>query len=349
MNTIQDILRGYTIDKHNVQAVGNMVVLPLISDTEFTNVADHNDVTLNRDVNYNKLSFRNQSGEVGIAIQGFTVIDNEQKAQDRTIPYAHLIKAASTKILPANCIQQNQGGHFNVDRLDEGNFMILPPSLRGIALNKSTHLNAETGALWNSLEKWVNGVDCRNSGLTAFYSKFKDTLDRFVAQFEPVENQLGAITLINGVVIAIDIVPKYDTWKRVWRALVRDSYGAEAVRMAENGGQVIAQDNLDAHQVNSLDALESAYIDMKGRFYDNLYSIVSGTTHLSVGLKRLEEISELTLLKIESEQFVGQAVFHGDHTVYLSLVPSKATVKQTKKFKSLRNNPYDSGGFSLFS
>jgi hypothetical protein len=325
-----------------------MVVLPLISTTEFTNVADHNEVTLDSDINYNRLSFKNHSGNIGIAIQGFTVIDNEQKAQDRTIPYAHLIKAANAKVIPANCIQQNQSGKFIVSRLDESNFMILPPTLRGIALKKSTHQDAETGALWSSLETWVHGVDCRRLGLTAFYSKFKDTLDRFVAQFEPVENQLGAITLINGVIIAIDIVPKYDTWKRVWRALIRDSYGAEAVRMAENSGQIIAQENLNTQGVDSLDTLEAAYNEMKGSFYDSLYSLVSGTIQYSVGLRRLDTLSELTMLKVESEQFVGQTVLHGDHTVYLSLVPSNAQVKVPEKFKSLRTNPYDSVGFKLF-
>ena len=344
---IAEILQGYTVDKSNIQSVGNMTVIPIVSDTEFTNVANINEVSLDKDMEYTQMRFKNSSGEIAISLQGWTIID-KQPAQDRTIPYAHLIKAANSKVLPANCVQSNQCGTFHVDKWSQENFMILPPSLRGIALKKSPHDNAEVGALWDSLGTWVKGINCKEDGLKHFYSKFSDKLDQFVAQFEPVEKQLGAVVLINDEVIAFDIVPKYESWKAVWRAIIRDSYGAEALRMTENNGAVINHPVMKTEEVKTVDDLDRLFSGMKNEFYDGLQSKVGQAIQLSVGQRQIEQIDELSNLKLESEQFIGQGIIHGDsHFVYLSLVNSsmgEATGRR-KKFQSLRGDPYNNDSF----
>jgi len=344
---IQSLLKGYRVDRNNMQTVGNMSMIPIVSDVEFTNVANANDVALMRDPTYNQLEFKNSSGNIAIVLHGWTLIDNNQKAQDRTVPYAHLIKAANAKLVPANCVQSTQAGTFNVSRVDQDSFMILPPSLRGIALKKSTFGNAETGALWDSLHKWSNTVDCKQQGLTAFYSRFQDKLDEFVAQFEPVRFQLGSIVLINGEVVAIDLMPKYSSWNYVWRALIRDSYGAEALRIKDTVGAQVDNPVMDTGNIRSFSSLSTAYKKMKNTHYDNLQNAFGAVAQLSVGLKKQEAIDELTLLKIENDQFLGQGVLHGsDHFVYLSLVSSKAQVKRNKQpFKSLRRDPYTDSDF----
>ncbi len=347
LKQIQSLLKGYRVDRNNMQTVGNMSVIPIVSDVEFTNVANANEVTLERDPTYNQLQFKNSSGDIAIVLHGWTLIENKQKAQDRTIPYAHLIKAANSKLVPANCVQSSQGGHFNVNAVDQGSFMILPPSLRSIAMKKSTFRNAETGAMWDSLGKWTKGLDCHSGGLTAFYSRFQDKLDQFVAQFEPITHQLGSIVLINGEVMAIDLMPRYDSWNYIWRALIRDSYGAEALRIKENVGANVDNPVMDVGNIRSFNSLATAYEKMKNSHYDNLQNAFGAVAQLSVGLTKQEEIDELTLLKLENEQFLGQAVLHGDdHFVYLSLVNSKAQVKRTKApFKSLRRDPYAGNDF----
>jgi len=343
---IQEILRGYVVDKSNIQSVGNMTVIPIISDTEFTNVADVNDVRLKRDVQYNELEFQNTSGHVGIVMQGWVMIDRNQHAQDRTTPYAHLIKAANDKLIPANCVQAHQGGHFDVSRIKHENFMVLPPSLRSVALKKSTFTDSQTGALWDDLSRWVQGLDCQTDGLQIFYSKFQDKLEQFVAQFEPVEKQLGAIVLINGEVVAIDILPKYDSWKQCWRALIRDSYGAEAVRLNTNEGSTNIAPILDIEGINTIEDLTKAYDKAKTDFYSQIQSIVSQSIQLMIGHSTLEQVGELTMLKLENEQFNGQGVLHGDnHFVYLSLVSSKGKRSTVKKFTSLRREPYTDSSF----
>lgn len=343
---ISEILKGYKVDRDNIQSVGNMTVIPIVGDIEFTNVADVNEVKLSRDPEYNKLEFRNSSGKVGIAMQGWALIDNKQHAQDRTLPYAHLIRAANAKVLPANCIQHTQPGHFDVSKVDHDSFMVLPPSLRGVALKNSSYKDSQVGALWDNLRTWIKGIDCDSNGLTSFFTQFEDRLDQFVAQFEPVEKQLGAIVLINGQVLAIDIVPKYESWKYLWRAFIRDSYGAEAVRQAKNEGAVNINPTIDFAEVTTLEDLANSYSSMKSGFYDQLQGLIGSVLSLSVTYSKLEEIGELTLVKIEGQEYVGQGVVHGaDHFVYLSLVNSNAKAVPTQRFSSLRRDPYGSSTF----
>jgi len=348
MLQIQELLVGYVVDRSNIQSVGNMTVIPIISDVEFTNVADINDVTLKSDPQYNTLEFKNASGNIGIVMQGWTMIDRNQHAQDRTVPYAHLIKAANAKLIPANCVQASQAGHFDMSKIKQDSFMILPPSLRGIAIKKATFEEADTGALWDTLSTWSKGIDCRTNGLQLFYSQFEDRLEQFVAQFEPVNKQLGAIVMINGRIIAIDVLPKYDSWKKSWRAIIRDSYGAEAVRIIQNEGATINSPAIDLEKVNSIEDLTTQYDQMKNAFHDNVQHIVGQTIQLNVGYRVLERIGELTMMKFENEQLVGQGVLHGDkHYVYLSLVSTEGKRTTAPQFKSLRREPYAGSSFQF--
>ena len=343
---IQTILKGYTVDRANIQSVGNMTILPIVSDTEFTNVADVNEITLKKDRTYNELEFKNSSGKVGIVLQGWAIMD-KQPAQDRTVPHATLINAKIAKTVPANCIQHVQGGLFNLEKWNQDNFAVLPPSIRAVALKQNVPgRESSVGALWDSLSRWVKDTNCDANGLTSFYTKFEDKLGQFVAQFEPVEKQLGAIVIINGQIVSIDIMPKYDSWKKVWRTIIRDSYGAEAIRVAENNGTIVDRPNFEPKEINTIDDLEKYYDELKSKFYDSIQAKFGQVTQLSVAYKKLEQINELTMLKLECEDFVGQGVLHGeDHFIYLSLVSSSSKVKPRETFKSLRRDPYSGSDF----
>jgi hypothetical protein len=143
-------------------------------------------------------------------------------------------------------------------------------------------------------------------------------------------------------------MPKYDTWKKLWRTLIRDSYGAEAIRLTDNGSSIEVCPSINAASVSSLDDLVTAYSAMKNDFYSNLESAINSSISADVTSSKLDNINELTMLKLENNDFTGQGVAHGsDHYIYLSLVSSRGERAPIQKLKSLRNNPYTGSSFSF--
>jgi len=350
---IREFLRGYRPDLESVQVAGNMAVVPLVADQEFsTAVGDVDEVSLKKDIDYGTLCFENQSGRVGIVLQGATII-TQQSAQDRTVPRATILKGKQVANVNAFCVQSSQGGYIKANQLteefgEESPYMIMPPTLRAHALVQSDGGASGYSRLWNSLESYsgtFSGVRS-SSALKDIYAKYKDQLDEFVAQFEPVPNQLGAIVLIDGAVVAVDIMPTYQSWKRMWRALIRDSYGVEAVRTADANKGTVFNYNLNIDDITDLDSLE---VEME-RATNNLTGAIrqqwNAIDKSSVTVKQTKAVAGVNLKDVSTDKFFGQAVIHDEHCVYLSLVPKGSRPGTGGKF-TRRSRIYGNDDFSF--
>ncbi|MCK5019065.1 MAG: hypothetical protein KAS32_18540, partial [Candidatus Peribacteraceae bacterium] len=154
-------------------------------------------------------------------------------------------------------------------------------------------------------------------------------------------------------VVAIDLMPKYSTWKTIWRALIRDSYGAEAVKTIENGGasSVAPLFDVPMNKDINMDELEAAFNSTVDSFHDDIQAGIMGVLQTDVSTKVLDQKGELTLVEFEGEYMRGQGVVHGDsHYVYLSMVAKNFNAaRPKKKFKSLRTDPYGDSGFKFSS
>ena len=351
---MQEMLKGYKPDLDSVQVAGNMVVIPLVSEQEFTNaVGEVNEVRLRRDIDYGSMEFENQSGRIGILMQGATII-TRQSAQDRTIPRATILKGKGTERVHAFCVQSSQGGYMDAsgikDEFEDAPFQILPPTLRRDALMESAGGKSGYSRLWKSLERYsgtFHGVRS-SSHLHHIYDRYKDSLDHFVAQFEPVPNQLGAIVLIDGAVVAVDIVPTYDSWKKVWRTLIRDSYGVEAVRTQaqEHGGGVVFNYALKEEEVTDLDSLEAEMHRAVSDLVNAIRQQWAKVSDESVVQQVEKTIEGVRLLKVKTGAFMGQAVVHDEHVVYMSLVPEGSTRENKPKFER-KSKTYSNDDFSF--
>ena len=347
---IRELLSGYKTDTDNIQVAGNMTVIPLVSDQPFTTgVGEVDDVSLKKDMEYGKLCFENQSGRVGIVLQGATII-TEQRAQDRTVPRATIIKGKGTENVGAFCVQSSQAGYIDANRLGdeakEGDspFMILPPTLRAKALGAGDGYDR----LWKHLEHYSGAFSgmASTACLKDIYTKYKDQLDEFVAQFEPVPNQLGAIVLINGDVVAVDIMPTYESWRKMWRTLIRDSYGVEAVRTADQSQGTVFHYDLNMDNITDLDSLENE----TNRTVSQLVTVIKkqweGIAEADAAAQVTNNIGGIRLSNIEAPEFTGQAVIHDEHCVYLSLLPKGSTRGTRGRFQR-RSKIYDNDDFQF--
>src|SRR5262249_43537348 len=110
--------------------------------------------------------------------------------------------------------------------------MILPAALRAKAL--SVRKVRDFRKLWESIQAFNKGfgIDQYGGHLEFFVRTFQKELDQFVAEFEVVPRQVGAIVLVGGEVAGVERTPSATFWRAVWGPLIRVCYGSLAIQVA---------------------------------------------------------------------------------------------------------------------
>lgn len=347
---IKELLRGYAVDLDLVQVAGNMTVIPIVTETPFeAGVADISSIVLSRDVQYGTMEFCNRSEKLGIVMQG-SMLMNSQKAQDRTVPMAFLMDGKTKQLSPVYCIQSSQHGLMNPSGLetseDDTQFKVLPISLRGAALKKILNRDMSVSAIWQDVTAYNSQREagCRPH-LEDLYDKYKDQLDHFVGQFEPVRNQVGAIVMIDGLLSAIDIMPTYKSWKIIWRTLIRDSYSMEAIKSAKTMEATVWDVNLDASRAQTIWDIKEAVKDMRDKLIGLIRGVWNHDSNEELLTKKSEEKKEVSMFVLASTHFTGQAAIHDNHCIYLSLVPNGT--KRVPKKEMGKSRRYSNQTFSF--
>lgn len=127
----------------------------------------------------------------------------------------------------AVCIQETEPGLIR-----EGSFrmMVLPYPLREPALEVRHEDNYSR--IWPAISALNREAGLEEEGnLVHFLTRFQRELDQFVAEFECVPEQVGAIILIAGHVVGIERGPSRAYFASIWDALIRECYGSQAVRV----------------------------------------------------------------------------------------------------------------------
>jgi len=353
MIKLNEFLRGYRGDIDNFQVVGNMMVLPIVSDRDFSvKFGDVTEVQLSQDRQYGEMIFTNKSDRIGILLQGASII-TRQRAQDRTVPLTKLVKGLGSIMSRVFCIQSTQSGYIDGEKLDDefkddSHYRMLPPELRQAAIDAGFRGNGYDG-IWKNLEQYTATFPGfhSTSHLVDLYDHFDRSLNEFVAQFEPVYHQLGSITIVDGELIAIDILPTYSSWACMWRTFIRDSYGLEALRTVLNKSCLLPDWKFKQDGVNTIAALREAVKDAKEdaaniaktsweRYSNKLVDIVPSR----VTPNKLDSVE---LFDIKSDSFTGQAVYHDNHCVYLGLIPIGSSRGDKDRFA--RSRTYNNNSF----
>ena len=347
---LSDFLIGYKPDVRQIQQVGNMIVLPILSEQEFTqNFEDVDAVQLKHDHDYGRMEFCNSGSKIGILMQGATIL-TRQRAQDRTVPRTKIFAGKAAKEVDVYCVQPNQSGHINLAQLAEeyGNevsYKILAPGLRSAALEMSSRHDHSFSQLWQSIERYSQGFGGIRRNLISLYDENTEKLNQFVAQFEPVHNQVGAVVFINNNLVAVDFFPTYRSWSIMWRTLLRDSYGMEALRLIALEGSQMLNYKINLDDIATLDDLETAMNDAETAFIEAVRNLWAGSAGAEVHITKTDRIAGAECLNIECGDMFGQTVIHDNHCVYMSLVPKGSTYENKPKFK--RSNIYGNDQFGF--
>lgn len=327
--TIRDILKGTTVG--NMQTVGIMQVIPLLSDLEFDGFVSPSDNCIFHNNDYGNMQFRNNNEETMI-IPAHAAYLTKQKAQDHGLPHAGIVKGKSAvSYSTAACIQESQAG-----TVQPGNhaFTILPFSIRETALK----VRNERGysKLWPIIKSFNNTLGLRNHGhLEYFFDHFDKELEEFVAEFETVNKQVGAIVIINGKVVGVERAPNYKYWKQLWKELVRGCYASYALQVSKNKQVTEKEINkirsaMNLNNINSLDDLSKEFERTETTQKNKINNILKGFINDKFTVTTDETISSITRQNVTNNQFSGQIVKDNAAIVYASVITTSDWFKNEK-------------------
>lgn len=329
--TIRDLLRG--CEAGYPQTVGYMSVVPLLSDLVYdqftvpskTQTATHT---------YGTLEVKNPLRD-GIAILPFgSAVLTKQAAQNHATSSAIPVRAGGSAVdTAAACIQDSQGG---IIRMAEHQLSILPWLLKE-PMFKVRNTKAYN-KLWPSIKEFNETLGLPIRGHLEFYLEhFKKELDQFIAEFEIVHRQVGAVILMNGEVVGVERAPNYPYWKDVWTPLIRECYGSLVLQYRRKYGDNPAPPKirkpLSLRPKVDLDAIADALEAAQRKEADAARDVVRSFIDEQFATKVENIGSKIKGLKVESlsnKQFKGQVVRDGDAAVYVSLFVNSLWKKNQK-------------------
>lgn len=326
---LKEILRGCTPGK--IQSVGIMDIIPLLSD-------DSNDkyvCPVNEEIdmaspNYGTLNFYNNTDKVLIVPMHTSYVVPEKRCQDHAMAHTGVVnKRSYGHFDSAMCVESDQGGHF---KRDHYKMSILPFSLREMAFKMKN--TKAYNKLWNHISKFNSDMNVRKTGahLEYFLTSFKQELDQFVAQFELVNKQVGAIILIDGSVVGVEKAPSYEFWSQIFKPLIRDCYGSLAMATYKSKQKIKASKYKIAMKGNAtnLGELQQELITANKETEDNIKELVRELAEQKFTVQKDEEINKIKLLSLDQENFSGQIVSEDLKPIYLSLIGKESWIRNSE-------------------
>ena len=244
-------------------------------------------------------------------------------AQDHTMAHASVIQSAGErKFNTAMCIQQSQGGLI---KRGEYRMLILPHALRERALE--VRKDKSYNKLWDAIAQFNQEMGVQTAGHLEFFLKyFRKELDEFVAEFECVPRQIGAIILVDDQVVGVERAPSHLYWRNVWPCLIRECYGSLAIRVAQLKGEraeATASRSPLPEDIGSLDELESVIAEIAHQEDERAKSTVRELLDEQLALTRDESTAVLSIETVQPGRFTGQVIRNGERIVYASLPATK--------------------------
>lgn len=332
--TLSGILGGKKIGRP--QGVGLMEVIPLLEHYQ-----DHqrrlfaipsDSLELFSNCRFGSVVVKNRSKKQPLIVLTNTTWVTRFKAQDHALTKAGLLGGSARQTYNnAACVQSNQGGAIPRAVHD---FQILPAALR--RMSKETAEKSEYSKLWNDISNLNSeiGVPEPDAQLRLLFSHLDGELREFVAQFENLPRQIGALIVISGELQGVEIAPTPQYWESVWEPLIRFSYGPEAVLAATKLGPFKARASienrpkLDCPNPSCIEDIQIALEDLRKREKNRIEKILE--SHLNTILcfesdaqakgPLNENQTANYILASSFGKFVGQIVLDNDYVVYASLV-----------------------------
>jgi hypothetical protein len=303
-----------------------MQVIPLLSDLEDERFVSPAEALVSTS-EYGSLVYRNPTPFVLIVPchVGYVV---PKAAQDHAMTHAAFVPPELVRRFDtAACIEATQSGLLTQDRYQ---MMILPYPLRESALEVRHHEDFQR--LWPAITTLNLEAEAGEEGnLRLFFSRFQQELNHFVAEFECMPEQVGAIVLIAGQVVGVERAPSRAYFHSIWRPLIRECYGSQAVRVARMREGGVPETRIPLREkVESMADLVEALDEARTREEEVVRTKVAALVDDPFEIQVEDQVHDLILETLENDQFVGQIVREGERVSYASLVTRRSWLRQVE-------------------
>jgi len=314
------------VDISNLQNVDEMTVVPLLGATR-GEVAKPQNLVFSKTSNYGEMVFENQDEDCDAIIPSNLMVRGKD-AQDHVMSHIGLLEPQTSRRFPDSCcIEESQGGYL--ENSEKNEFDILPIELRKCFLTKDFRENRQYDKLWGGILDWLKDLPLKYKGvahLRYFYDDpvVKTQLETFAAEFEPVEDQIGAVILFSGIPMGIEIMPSPEYWDYYWKLLIRGSYGAELIRLKQLGQiQTFKQSLPRINDHMDLDHMKEQmedYIVQIQNYVPDVLKKVRIESQLSVSPQIIGESKTLQVEYLKTQDGGGEMITQNQKPIYLSLV-----------------------------
>lgn len=225
-------------DTGSVQSVDEMTMIPLIRTKDLTDkVSEPGDLEFEgTNQGYGNMTFRNRSRNRPAIVPSNTMVLSRELAQDHAMSDSALVPAnQAITFNNACCVEQTQGGYLKDKEKFE--FNVLPLDLRLACFKPSLRNQESYDKLWRDIESFTRDIPQvgATAHITRYFKPYAKELETFVAEFEPVENQIGALIYYGAKLVGVEIMPTRGHWETYWKWLVRGCYGAQLLKLRLQG------------------------------------------------------------------------------------------------------------------
>jgi len=317
--SIFDTLGFNNVDIGNIQSVREMTVVPILGSDRTKNISRPENIQFRRTSNYGTMEYENLDPDNDGIVPTNSMV-RSLDAQDHAMSSVGVIESATRRRFDnACCIEERQGGYLGHKGNEEE---VLPVSLRRTLLNPTLRGERDYSKLWPSIREWLRGVPNMSSSyahLRYFFDEYKQVLEENAAEFEPVQDQIGAFVLFSGFPVGLEIMPTQLHWFTYWKWLIRGCYSSELLRLEflnKINPYTISIPPLPDKVTRVRITLDNFMNDLKQNFVSILDSI---EIKRSLDTGRSEKAPIFTKL-IRTQSGGGDLVLEEKEPVYLSMI-----------------------------
>jgi hypothetical protein len=172
------------------------------------------------------------------------IIDGEELVgakQNRIVNLTVLVPELATITLPVTCVEAGRWRHVSKEFAPAERAYHSSgrrSKLDQVSLSMRTHNSreADQSAVWSEIEEKSERLGARSDtgAAAAMYEQRRQALDVMIASISPVDDQVGAVFTIRGMIAGFDAFDSPRTWVQTMPKLMR-SYGLDAMDIAIGG------------------------------------------------------------------------------------------------------------------